>query len=102
MVSRKDSAASSVVLVYTQANGNLGKIAAWLLRSNMLQLIDTVIQQDADILAKIYPDAPQKIKLNNEIGMDWVQRNFQAFPEVLEPNLSTAPGKNNRLIKEIP
>jgi phenylpropionate dioxygenase-like ring-hydroxylating dioxygenase large terminal subunit len=80
------------VLVYTQAHGNLGKIAARLLRSNMLQVVDTVIQQDADILAKIYPDSPQKIKLNNEIGMDWVQRNFQDFPAVLEPNLSKEVG----------
>jgi phenylpropionate dioxygenase-like ring-hydroxylating dioxygenase large terminal subunit len=79
------------VLVYTQANNNLGKIAARLLRSNMLQLVDQVIQQDADILAKIYPDTPQKIKLNNEIGIDWVQRNFQSFPAVSEPNLSNAP-----------
>jgi hypothetical protein len=55
----------------------------------MLQLVDKVIQQDANILAKMYPDTPQKIKLNNEIGMDWVQRNFQSFPAVLKPNLST-------------
>jgi phenylpropionate dioxygenase-like ring-hydroxylating dioxygenase large terminal subunit len=82
------------VLVYTQANGNLGKIAARLLRSNMLQLIDSVIQQDADILAKIYPAAPQKVKLNNEIGLDWVHRNFQNFPTVVEPNLSIAPTTN--------
>ncbi len=79
------------VLVYIKANNNLGKIAAQLLRSNILQLVTTVVQQDADILSRIYLDAPQKIKLNNEIGIDWVQRNFQDFPAILEPNLSTTP-----------
>ncbi|MBD1893885.1 Rieske 2Fe-2S domain-containing protein [Coleofasciculus sp. FACHB-129] len=47
-----------------------------------------VVDQDADILGKIYPNTPQKIKLNNEVGMDWVRRNFQNFPNVVEPNLS--------------
>lgn len=47
-----------------------------------------VVDQDADILGKIYPNTPQKIKLNNEVGMDWVRRNFESFPEVVEPNLS--------------
>jgi phenylpropionate dioxygenase-like ring-hydroxylating dioxygenase large terminal subunit len=47
-----------------------------------------VIDQDADILGKIYPNTPQKIKLNNEVGMDWVRRNFESFPNVVEPNLS--------------
>lgn len=47
-----------------------------------------VVDQDADILGKIYPDTPQKIKLNNEVGMDWVRRNFDSFPDVVEPNLS--------------
>jgi phenylpropionate dioxygenase-like ring-hydroxylating dioxygenase large terminal subunit len=47
-----------------------------------------VVDQDADILGKIYPDTPQKIKLNNEVGMDWVRRNFASFPNVVAPNLS--------------
>lgn len=47
-----------------------------------------VVDQDADILGKIYPNAPQKIKLNNEVGMDWVRRNFDSFPAVAEPNFS--------------
>ena len=38
-----------------------------------------VIEQDAGILSKIYPDAPQKIKLNNEVGMDWVNRNYDKW-----------------------
>ncbi len=47
-----------------------------------------VVDQDADILGKIYPDTPQKVKLNNEVGMDWVRRNFESFPEIVEPDLS--------------
>ena len=35
-----------------------------------------VIEQDVDILGKIYADAPKKIKLNNEVGMDWIDRNI--------------------------
>lgn len=47
-----------------------------------------VVDQDADILGKIYPDTPQKIKLNNEVGMDWVRRNFESFPNLVPPNFS--------------
>jgi phenylpropionate dioxygenase-like ring-hydroxylating dioxygenase large terminal subunit len=47
-----------------------------------------VVDQDAGILSKLYPNTPQKIKLNNEVGMDWVRRNFESFPNVVEPNLS--------------
>ena len=47
-----------------------------------------VVDQDADILGKIYSETPKKIKLNNEVGMDWVRRNFESFPNVVEPNLS--------------
>ncbi len=83
------------VLVYAQALNYTSKIAVRLLRSNMLQLIDVVVQQDADILAKIYPAAPQKIKLSNEVGMDWVHRNFQNFPAVVEPNLSILSPPNS-------
>jgi phenylpropionate dioxygenase-like ring-hydroxylating dioxygenase large terminal subunit len=53
-----------------------------------LNFAKVVVEQDADILGKIYPDAPQKIRLNNEVGMDWVRRNFASFPTVAEPNLS--------------
>jgi phenylpropionate dioxygenase-like ring-hydroxylating dioxygenase large terminal subunit len=78
------------VLVFAETSSLFSKIAARVLRSSMLKLVDTVIQQDADILHKIYPDTPQKIKLNNEIGMDWIHRNFENFPQVVTPNLSTA------------
>ncbi|WP_331710964.1 hypothetical protein [Nostoc sp. NIES-3756] len=47
-----------------------------------MKLIDIVVQQDADILEKIYANTPQKIKLNNEVGMDWVRRNFESFPNL--------------------
>jgi phenylpropionate dioxygenase-like ring-hydroxylating dioxygenase large terminal subunit len=72
------------VLMYGRTNHPIFRLA----KSNILKLAGTVVEQDADILAKIYPDAPQKIKLNNEVGMDWVRRNFASFPVVVEPNLS--------------
>jgi phenylpropionate dioxygenase-like ring-hydroxylating dioxygenase large terminal subunit len=53
-----------------------------------LNFAKVVIEQDTDILRKIYPNPPQKIKLNNEVGMDWVRRNFESWPEIGEPNLS--------------
>lgn len=61
---------------------------ARLLKQNLLQLADIVVEQDADILGKLYADTSQKIKLNNEVGMDWVRRNFASFPDIVEPNLS--------------
>ncbi len=59
-----------------------------LLKKAALKMAKVVVEQDADILSKIYPNTPQKIKLNNEVGMDWVRRNFESFPEIAEPNLS--------------
>ncbi len=53
-----------------------------------LDLAKVVVEQDADILSKIYPNTPQRIKLNNEVGMDWVRRNFKNYPQVVEPNFS--------------
>lgn len=61
---------------------------AHLLKGNLLRLIEVVIEQDADILGKLYANTPQHIKLNNEVGIDWVRRNFENFPTVVEPNLS--------------
>jgi phenylpropionate dioxygenase-like ring-hydroxylating dioxygenase large terminal subunit len=55
-----------------------------------LNFARVVVEQDADILGKLYPDTPQKIKLNNEVGMDWVRRNFEHFPAITEPNLGLA------------
>jgi Vanillate O-demethylase oxygenase C-terminal domain len=76
------------VLVYGQTNGALSNMALNMLRSSVLKLVDTIIQQDADILHKIYADTPQKIKLNNEVGMDWVRCNFESFPNIVTPNMS--------------
>jgi hypothetical protein len=56
--------------------------------STFLNFAKVVVDQDADILGKIYPNSPQKVKLNNEVGMDWVKRNFASFPNVTEPGLS--------------
>jgi phenylpropionate dioxygenase-like ring-hydroxylating dioxygenase large terminal subunit len=72
------------VLMYMKAYSPI----AHLIKHNLLKLIDIVIEQDAMILSKIYPETPQRIKLNNEVGMDWIRRNFNSFPNVSEPNLS--------------
>lgn len=72
------------VLMYMKARSPI----AHLIKGNLLKLIDVVIEQDARILSKIYPNTPQRIKLNNEVGMDWVRRNFKSFPAQGEPNLS--------------
>ncbi|MEM7061750.1 MAG: Rieske 2Fe-2S domain-containing protein [Cyanobacteria bacterium P01_B01_bin.77] len=69
---------------------------AHLLKQNLLKLADVVVEQDANILGKLYSDTPQKIKLNNEVGMDWVRRNFESFPDVVEPNLSKSLAEDNR------
>ncbi|NER93760.1 MAG: Rieske 2Fe-2S domain-containing protein [Symploca sp. SIO1B1] len=72
------------ILLFAQAKHPAFK----LLGSTFLKFAKVVVEQDADILGKIYPDTPQKIKLNNEVGMDWVRRNFESFPDVVEPNFS--------------
>jgi phenylpropionate dioxygenase-like ring-hydroxylating dioxygenase large terminal subunit len=72
------------VLMYMKAHSPI----AHLLKNNLLKLIDVVVDQDARILERIYANTPQRIKLNNEVGMDWVRRNFESFPAVVEPNLS--------------
>jgi phenylpropionate dioxygenase-like ring-hydroxylating dioxygenase large terminal subunit len=48
--------------------------------NKFLNFAKVVVEQDAKILGKIYANTPQKIKLNNEIGMDWVKRNFENWP----------------------
>jgi phenylpropionate dioxygenase-like ring-hydroxylating dioxygenase large terminal subunit len=59
-----------------------------LLGKNFLNLAKVVIEQDSDILGKIDRNATQKIKLNNELGMDWVRRNFENWSAIVEPNFS--------------
>ena len=60
----------------------------WLIKKSFLNLVATVVEQDADILSKLYMNQSQKIKLNNEVGMDWVRRNFESWPQITQPNLS--------------
>jgi len=72
------------VLMFGQAKNK----AFRLLGNKFLNFAKVVVEQDTDILQKIYPNTPQKIKLNNEVGMDWVRRNFESFPNIVEPNLS--------------
>ncbi len=75
------------ILLYMQAHSLL----AHLLKRNLLKLIDVVVEQDAQILGKIYANTPQRIKLNNEVGMDWVRRNFERFPTVVAPHIALKP-----------
>lgn len=72
------------ILMFIKAHNPI----AHLIKRNLLRLIDIVVEQDADILSKLYVNTPQHIKLNNEVGMDWVRRNFESFPIVVEPNFS--------------
>jgi phenylpropionate dioxygenase-like ring-hydroxylating dioxygenase large terminal subunit len=72
------------VLMYGRPNYPIFRLA----KRHILALAGTVVQQDADILGKIYQNSPQKIKLDNEVGMDWVRRNFASFPAAAQPNLS--------------
>ncbi len=66
------------------------------MKQQFLDLVKVVVDRDAAILSKIYPNAQRKIKLNNEVGMDWVvgaasrseNRNYYSFPEIQSPNLS--------------
>ncbi len=66
------------VLLYVQTQNPL----APLLKQSFLRLPQVVVEQDVDILSKLYPDSPQRIRLNNEVGMDWVRRNFERWPEI--------------------
>ncbi|MEO0804107.1 MAG: Rieske 2Fe-2S domain-containing protein [Cyanobacteria bacterium J06642_2] len=72
------------VLLFAQSNNPLFKI----LKGAFLNLSKTVVEQDALILERIYEDSPKQVKLNNEVGMDWVRRNFASWPEVASPDLS--------------
>jgi len=72
------------VLMFVKAHHPI----AHLIKRNLLRLVEVVIEQDADILSKLYTNTPQHIKLNNEVGMDWVRRNYASFPAIVEPNFS--------------
>ena len=60
------------ILLFGEASNPLAK----LLKSQFLGFSKTVVEQDTSILGKIYPHTPKKIKLNNEVGIDWVNSNF--------------------------
>ncbi|MGL5926704.1 Rieske 2Fe-2S domain-containing protein [Chroococcidiopsis sp.] len=72
------------VLIFVKAHHPI----AHLIKQNLLRLVEVVIEQDAEILSKIYVNTPQHIKLNNEVGMDWVRRNYASFPAIVEPHVS--------------
>lgn len=72
------------ILLFAQLQHSLFKVFG----NSFLKFGQVAVEQDVDILAKLYGDAPQNIKLNNEVGMDWVRRNFDNFPKVVEPHLS--------------
>lgn len=83
-VPESENRTRTYVLMFGQAKNK----AFRLLDNKFLNFAKVVVEQDANILGKIYPNMPQKIKLNNEVGMDWVRRNFESFPNIVEPNLS--------------
>jgi phenylpropionate dioxygenase-like ring-hydroxylating dioxygenase large terminal subunit len=60
------------VLLFAEVSNPLGK----LLKNQFLGVNKVVVEQDAAILSKIYADAPKKIRLNNEVGIEWIDRNF--------------------------
>jgi phenylpropionate dioxygenase-like ring-hydroxylating dioxygenase large terminal subunit len=64
------------ILMYGLAKNPAFKV----LGKKFLNFAKIVVEQDTDILGKIYANTSQKIKLNNEIGMDWVRRNFENWP----------------------
>ncbi|AFZ31810.1 Rieske (2Fe-2S) domain-containing protein [Gloeocapsa sp. PCC 7428] len=73
---------------YVLMFAKIHNLFAHLIKKNFLPLAEVVVKQDAEILGKLYADTPQHIKLNNEVGMDWVRRNFESFPNVVEPNFT--------------
>ena len=76
------SCASRIIRVPTPSYRSARGLLTIEVKRNLLKLVEVVIEQDADILGKIYPNTPQHIKLNNEVGMDWVRRNFDSYPKV--------------------
>ncbi|WP_310481743.1 Rieske 2Fe-2S domain-containing protein [Chamaesiphon sp. VAR_48_metabat_403] len=84
-VPESETSTRTYVLLFGQLKNPLFR----LMGKNFLDMVNVVVEQDVHILSNIYPNAPQKIKLNNEVGMDWVYRNFDSFPAIESPNLST-------------
>lgn len=80
-VPESDTHTRTYILMFGQFSNPVFK----LLKQNFLNLAKVIVDQDANILGKIYSDTPQKIKLNNEVGMDWVRRNYENFPATTYP-----------------
>ena len=74
-VPESETRTRTYVLLFGEASNPLAK----LLKNQFLNLSKVVVEQDADILGKIYADVPQKIRLNNEVGMDWVKQHFNRW-----------------------
>ncbi|MGB3654718.1 MAG: Rieske 2Fe-2S domain-containing protein [Rivularia sp. (in: cyanobacteria)] len=83
-VPESENKTRTYVLMFGESNSSISKFVG----KSALEFAKVVVEQDADILEKIYPNTEPKIKLNNEVGMDWVRRNFDNFPEVVKPDLS--------------
>lgn len=83
-IPESENCTRTYILLFGQAKSPIFNLMA----NQALKMAKVVVEQDAAILTKIYPDTQQKIKLNNEVGMDWVNRNFNSFPEIAAPNLS--------------
>lgn len=83
-IPESDNHTRTFVLLYAIPKNPLFR----LLKQKFLDFAKLITEQDADILGKIYPVTAQKMKLNNEVGMDWVRRNYKSWPEIIEPQLS--------------
>lgn len=83
-VPEADNRTRTYILLFAQAKHPAFKLFS----RTYLKFGQAVVDQDVDILGKLYPNTQQKIKLNNEVGMDWVRRNFESFPDAVEAKLS--------------
>jgi phenylpropionate dioxygenase-like ring-hydroxylating dioxygenase large terminal subunit len=93
-VPEKDTRTRIYVLLFIQLKASFLK---HFIKKRFLEIGKVVIDQDMDMLTKIYPHTPQKIRLNNEVGIDWIKRNFNNFPKIVPPNVSSkSPTKSNK------
>ncbi len=81
MIPESSTQARTYVLLYGKSSSPLLK----LMRQNIIGLATTVLEQDSGILERVYRHHPQKIKLNNEVGLEWVRRNFASWSAAIEP-----------------
>ena len=83
-VPEADNRTRTYVLMFAEPRNALSS----LMMGQLLKVAQTVVEQDTDILTKLYPDTPQNIRLNNEVGLNWVRQNFEHWPQVPATNLS--------------